>query len=124
MAPPSQSTSVFAFDPDIQVPRAQSMTFGIQRALTKTMMVEARYVHTNSYGRVDEQQPCRRILNYNEVNVIENGFAKEFRMAQANLQANIAAGKGNTFAYTGRGGHAAAADLPGVPQRRAGGAGG
>ena len=39
--------------------------------------------------------------NYNEINTKENGFLDEFRKAQANLQANIAAGRGNTFAYTG-----------------------
>ena len=33
--------------------------------------------------------------------IVENGFLEEFRLAQRNLQANIAAGKGNTFAYTG-----------------------
>ena len=53
-------------------------------------------------------------MNYNEVNIIENGFLNEFKLAQANLQANIAAGKGSTFAYTGAAGHGAAADLPGV----------
>ena len=100
MAPPSQSTSVFAIDPNIQVPKSQSMTFGIQRAISKTMMVEARYVHTNSWGEWTNSNVWS-FLNYNEVNVIENGFSKEFRVAQANLQANIAAGKGNTFAYTG-----------------------
>ena len=31
----------------------------------------------------------------------ENGFYDEFRLAQQNLRANIVAGKGNTFAYTG-----------------------
>ena len=30
-----------------------------------------------------------------------NGFVDEFRKAQGNLQANIAAGRGTTFAYTG-----------------------
>jgi hypothetical protein len=32
---------------------------------------------------------------------VENGFIGEFRKAQANLQANMAAGRGATFAYTG-----------------------
>ena len=40
-------------------------------------------------------------INYNETNIFENGFLNEFRVAQANLQANIAAGRGSTFAYTG-----------------------
>jgi hypothetical protein len=39
-----------------------------------------------------------------EINIIENGFLNEFKLAQANLQANIAAGKGSTFAYTGAAG--------------------
>ncbi len=34
----------------------------------------------------------------------ENGFYDEFRLAQQNLNANIQAGKGNTFAYTGAAG--------------------
>src|SRR5450756_373579 len=34
----------------------------------------------------------------------ENGFYDEFRKAQANLRANIVAGKSNTFAYTGAAG--------------------
>jgi hypothetical protein len=123
MSPPSQSTSVYAFDPDIQVPRSQSMTFGIQRAITKTMMVEARYLHTNSWGEWTNSNVWS-FRDYNEVNVIENGFANEFRVAQANLQANIAAGRGNTFAYTGVAGTSPlpifAAFINGVPSSQAG----
>jgi Carboxypeptidase regulatory-like domain len=103
MAVPNASTSIYAFDPNIQVPRSQSFTVGIQRALSKTMMMEARFVHTNSYGQWTNSN-LQGYLNYNEINVNSNGFAKEFRVAQANLQANIAAGKGNTFAYTGAAG--------------------
>ena len=57
-------------------------------------------------------------VNINEININDNGFVNEFRKAQANLQANIAAGRGTTFAYTGAAGHVAAADLPRVLQRR------
>jgi len=42
--------------------------------------------------------------NINDVvnwNFLENGFYDEFRKAQQNLKANVAAGKGTTFAYTG-----------------------
>ena len=53
---------------------------------------------TSARARDDD---WRRTLNYNEFNIVENGFLNEFRQAQANLQANIAAGRGNTFAYTG-----------------------
>jgi hypothetical protein len=42
-------------------------------------------------------------FNYNELNIVENNFLNEFRQAQANLQANIAASRGSSFAYFGPG---------------------
>ncbi len=86
--------SIAGFDPDIQMPYSNTYQVGITRSLGKTMAFEARYVGTRGYGGWDD-------LNYNQINIVENGFLKEFRQAQANLQANIAAGRGNTFAYTG-----------------------
>jgi hypothetical protein len=62
------------------------------------MAVELRYVGTRG---VDQWST----LNYNERNLIENGFFNEFKLAMANLQANNAAG-GNrlgSFAYFGPG---------------------
>ena len=100
MAVPNASSSVYVFDPNIQVPMSQSFTIGMQRALGKTMMAEARFVHTSSKGQWTESSAWG-YLNYNETNVYTNNFLNEFRTAQANLQANIAAGLGNTFAYTG-----------------------
>ena len=35
--------------------------------------------------------------------MVENGFSNEYRLAQANLQANMNAGRGATFAYFGAG---------------------
>jgi hypothetical protein len=93
---PGITESVNTFDPNTTVPYAHSWTIGIQRAVTKDMAVELRYVGTRGRnGWVDGGR------NYNEINITENGFLNEFRFAQQNLQANIAAGKGNTFAYTG-----------------------
>jgi hypothetical protein len=102
MAVPTASSNVYAFDPNIQVPSSQSFTFGMQRAIGKTMMAEARFVHTSSKGQWTESSNWG-YLNYNEINVYTTGFMDEFRTAQANLQANIAAGRGNTFAYKGAG---------------------
>ena len=82
------------FDPNLQVPYADSWQFGVQRAISRNMVVEARYVGTRS-------RDGWTAYNYNELNIVENGFLSEFRKAQANLAANIAAGRGNTFAYTG-----------------------
>jgi hypothetical protein len=61
------------------------------------MAVEVRYVGTRSG---DLWAPS---FNFNEINVTENGFLNEFRLAQQNLQANIAAGRGATFRYAGPG---------------------
>ncbi|HEY0876749.1 MAG TPA: carboxypeptidase-like regulatory domain-containing protein [Vicinamibacterales bacterium] len=82
------------FDPNLEVPYAQSWTAGVQRKITRDTAVEVRYVGTRHLAGWTT-------YNYNEINIVENGFLDEFRRAQANLQANIAAGRGNTFAYTG-----------------------
>ncbi len=82
------------FDPRITVPYADTWTVGIQRAVGTNFAVEARYVGTRSRENWST-------INYNETNIFENGFLNEFRVAQANLRANIAAGRGGTFAYTG-----------------------
>jgi len=90
----SVSNSVNAFDPNLQTPYAQTWTTGIQRQVSRNSAVEFRYVgsrHLDGYTT----------YNYNELNIVENGFLSEFRKAQANLQANIAGGKGASFAYTG-----------------------
>ena len=46
---------------------------------------------------------CGATYNYNELNILENGVLDEFRLAQENLQANIAAGRGANFRYFGDG---------------------
>ena len=82
------------FEENLQVPYAQTWTAGWQRKITRDIAVEARYVGTRHLQGWTA-------YNFNEANIVENGFLDEFRRAQANLQANIAAGRGNTFAYTG-----------------------
>jgi len=84
------------FDPNIQVPFADTWSAGWQRAISRNMAIEVRYVGTR--GR-----DLWRTYNYNELNVNENGIANEFRNAQANLQANVAAGRGSNFRYYGAG---------------------
>jgi hypothetical protein len=87
---------VRAFDQNLQVPYAQSWTAGWQRKLTRDTAVEVRYVGTRHLqGWIT--------YNYNEVNIVENGFLDEFLLAQQNLQANLAAGRGANFRYFGPG---------------------
>jgi hypothetical protein len=84
------------FSPDLKVPYADTWQAGVTRALGRSMSIEARYL-----GAVSRDN--WRANNYNELNILENGFLDEFRLAQANLRANIAAGRGATFAYAGPG---------------------
>lgn len=86
------------FDPNLKVPYSQSWTFGIQREISKNMALEVRYVGTRNLRGWTEYN-----LNDVEQNIRENGMLNEFKLAQANLQANIAAGRGNTFRYFGPG---------------------
>ncbi len=90
------SQDISMFDPNIEVPWADSWTAGIQRSISRNMVFEARYVGTRS-------RDAWVARNYNEINVLENNFTNEFKTAQANLAANIALGRGATFAYTGDG---------------------
>jgi hypothetical protein len=84
-------------DPELQVPYADTWTVGLQRAVGGNMAAEVRYVGTRS-------RDTWAVLNFNEINIFENGFLAEFRNAQANLQANVAAGLTNQgFRYRGPG---------------------
>lgn len=84
------------FDPNTKVPYSQSWTFGIQREISKNMAIEVRYVGTRNLRGWTEYD-----LNDVEQNILENGMLNEFKLAQANLQANIAAGRGANFRYFG-----------------------
>ena len=79
-------TGYATFDPHIRQPYVESWSFGIQRQLTTNNVVEVRYV-----GNVAKDQWM--LENFNEVNIFENGFLKDFQAAQANL----AASGGTTF---------------------------
>jgi hypothetical protein len=79
-------TSFLTFDPHIKQPYVESWQFGIQRQLSANNVAEVRYV-----GNVSRDQWLG--VNYNEENIFENGFLKEFQAAQANL----AASGGTTF---------------------------
>lgn len=95
-APAAITTRGNAYDPNIQLPYTQSWSAGWQRKLTTNSAIEFRYVGSRHENDWDS-------INLNEPNVSTNGFLQEFRQAQANLQANMAAGRGSTFAYMGAG---------------------
>jgi hypothetical protein len=96
---PKTNDSIWTAYPDLKVPYTHQWSAGFQREVGKGMAIELRYVGNRNVGTWQNWN-----LN-NNVNFAmlsnENGFYDEFRKAQANLRANIIAGKGNTFAYTG-----------------------
>ena len=69
------------FSPDLAVPFSDTWQAGFQRSLSRTMSIEARYLGARSAD-------SWRTNNYNELNIVENGFIDEFKLAMANLQAN------------------------------------
>jgi hypothetical protein len=94
--------TVAMFDPNLQIPFADTWTFGVQRAVDSKSAISVRYIGTRSRDLWTE-------YDYNEANINENGFLNEFRNAQANLQAHITSGCGGSgqpacsFAYRGPG---------------------
>src|SRR5262245_36167375 len=84
------------YDPNLRTPYIMSWTFGLQREISKDMAIEVRYVGNRALN-------FRQIFNINEVNINENKFLDEFKLAQANLQANNKAGgsRAGSFAYFG-----------------------
>jgi TonB-dependent Receptor Plug Domain len=84
------------YDPNLKTPYIMSWTFGLQREVTKDMAIEVRYVGNRALD-------FRQAFNINEVNIVENKFLDEFKLAQANLQANNQAGgaRAGSFGYFG-----------------------
>src|SRR5262245_55208188 len=95
---PNRADNINAFHPDIEVASARSWSVGVQRALSKDTALEVRYLGTRGLNQWST-------LNYNERNIVENGFLDEFKLAMANLRANNLAGgsRAGSFAFFGPG---------------------
>jgi hypothetical protein len=94
---PASSDSINAFDPNTELSYTHSYSVGFQRQLGRNMAIEVQYIGNQNLGQTFEWN----INGSENWNILENGFYDEFRRAQNNLRANIAAGNGNTFRYTG-----------------------
>ena len=99
VARPNRADNIRAFAPDIEIAYARTWTVSFQRSLSRDTAIDVRYVGTKGVNQWST-------LNYNERDIIDNGFLDEFRLAMQNLQANNASGvtaRRGSFAYFGDG---------------------
>ncbi len=79
--PAQFSNQIFDFDPKLKIGYVQSWNIGWQRELGTNMVIEARFVGNHGLREW-------RLYSLNEVNIFENGFLDEFKVAQQNLSIN------------------------------------
>ena len=72
---------LWLFDPNLRVPYVQQWSFGIEREIANNTAIELRYVGNHALK-------IFRAIDYNEVNIFQNGFLQEFLNAQRNLAIN------------------------------------
>jgi len=76
--PVLSGNSVNDFDPNLRQGYVQSWNLSFQRELTRSTVLDVRYVGNHAVG-------LWRQVNLNEVNIFENGFLDEFKVARQNL---------------------------------------
>lgn len=81
------NNALWAIDPNLRIPYVQQWSFGYEREITRNMAFEIRYAANHGVK-------VWRANNFNEINIFENGFLKEF----INAQKNLAARGGTSFA--------------------------
>lgn len=91
---------VWAVDPNLKIPYVQQWNIGFEREIFPNTALEFRYVGNHAVK-------VWRAVDFNEVNIFENGFLQEFLNAQTNLALN-----GNSFADPAHGGVAGTIPLP------------
>jgi hypothetical protein len=87
---------VNAFLPNLKTGYVESWSAGIQREIKKDNVFEIRYVGNRGHQ-------LWRQVDLNEQVMFENGTLNEFKLAQANVLSNLAAGRGFTMKYFGAG---------------------
>src|SRR5262249_41936126 len=91
----NNNNGLWTFDPNLRVPYVQQWSFGIEREISNNTAFEIRYVGNHAVKNY-------RAVDFNEVNIFENGFLQEFLNAQKNLAINggtsFAAGAPGTVA--------------------------
>jgi len=83
----NQGNGLWAIDPNLRSPYVEQWNVGYEREIFKNTAFEIRYVGNHGVK-------LWRAVNFNEVNVFENGFLQEFN----NAKINLAARGGTSFA--------------------------
>jgi Carboxypeptidase regulatory-like domain len=78
------NNSLWAIDPNLRTPYVQQWSFGFEREIAKDTAFEIRYSANHAIK-------VYRAVDYNEINIFENGFLQEFRNAKSNLAIFLAA---------------------------------
>jgi hypothetical protein len=73
--------NISAVDPNLQVPKIEQYSFGIQREFFGNLALEVRYVGSRSKSLL-------RAIDYNQIDIFNNGFLADFERARANLALN------------------------------------
>ncbi len=98
----NRGSDMEGFAPDVKIGSAHTWNISWQRAISRNMAIEARYVGTRGKDQWST-------LDYNAIrgeNLLPSGFLDEFRNAMRNLAANNASGvasRNGSFAYFGPG---------------------
>ncbi len=89
------NNSIWAIDPNLKTPYAQQWSFGFEREIARDTALEIRYSANHAVK-------LYRAVDFNEINIFENGFLGEFLSAQRNLAlftaANPLCGQANQVA--------------------------
>ncbi len=93
---PGRVDDIGAFAPAIDLAHARTLTASFLRSIGPETSAEVRWIGTLGRSLWTPE-------DYNYLNIIDNNFFSEFRLAMVNLEKNLAAGRGATFAYFGPG---------------------
>ncbi len=84
------NNSLWAIDPNLRTPYVQQWSLGYEREIFKDTAFEIRYSANHGLKMF-------RAVDFNEINIFENGFLPEFLNAQRNLAINTANGNSSSF---------------------------
>ncbi|NJM53226.1 MAG: TonB-dependent receptor, partial [Blastocatellia bacterium] len=69
--------NISAVDPNLQIPKIEQYSFGIQREFFGNLALEVRYVGSRS-------ESLLRAIDYNQIDIFNNGILSDFNRALAN----------------------------------------